>query len=179
MRYPEAVEINGKEYLINTGYEYGLACFKALNDLEISESERACAIIGLLYKEWPDDENEALRLAVKYLQCGKESTRPEMKPDMDFEYDENLIESSFMSDYRIDLDEADMHWWKFNSLLQGLTDDSILNRVRDLRNYDVSNLDAKARQKVMKAKQDVALPDRMDREEQNIIDEFEAALNGN
>jgi hypothetical protein len=79
-------------------------------------------------------------MAVKYLRCGKDEKGSSRNPDMDFEYDESFVKSSFMSDYKIDLDDAEMHWWKFCNLLQGLTDSCILNRVRDIRNYDLSTI---------------------------------------
>jgi hypothetical protein len=174
MSYPEFIEIDGEEYEINTDYRYALACFNCINDNELSDVERAYGIIGIIYKEEPANAQEAIRLAIKYLQCGKESKR-QHKPDMDFEYDESYIKSSFMSDYKIDLDDISMHWWKFCELLQGLTDNCVLNRVRDLRNYDLSTVkDSKTRNKIMEAQADIALPERLSHEEQNIIDEFEA-----
>ena len=179
MMYPEAIEINGIEYAINANYEYAIACFKCIGDPDISEVERAYGVVGLLYKEMPrnEDMQEALRLAVKYLQQGKEPSQSYHKPDMDFEADEMYIKASFLSDYKLDLDETSMHWWKFCTLLQGLTDDCILNRVRDIRNYDLSAVkDPKTRGKIIKAQQDVALPVKISVEEQGVIDDFFAQL---
>ncbi len=177
MSYPEAIEVNGVEYDINTDYTYALACFACINDADLGDIERAYGVIGILYKEPPEDTQEALRLAIKYLQCGKEHAPSNKKADMDYTFDENYIKSSFMSDYKIDLDDTSMHWWKFNNLLQGLTDDCILNRVRDLRNYDVSTIkDTKSLQKIIDAQRDVALPDRVAQEQQDIIDDFFSQL---
>jgi hypothetical protein len=176
--YPELITVNGKDFEINTDYRYGLACFRCINDVEISDTERAFGVIGILYKQEPPNLQEALRMAVKYLQCGKDAQTEEQNPDMSFETDENYIKTSFMSDYRIDLDETDMHWWKFCNLLQGLTDDCILNRVRDIRNYDLSTVkDAKQRKKIIKAKRDVALPNELAEEDNDILDAFYAQLN--
>jgi hypothetical protein len=79
------------------------------------------------------DLKEALRMAVKYLRCGKYAPEKEHQPNMDFEADENYIKTSFMSDYHIGFDETNMHWRKLNNLLQGLTDDRILNCVFNIR----------------------------------------------
>lgn len=179
MSYPGAIEVNGREYPVNTGFEYGIACFNCINDPDLTDVERALGVLGILYKEIPpaEDWEEALRLAVKYLQCGNEVNTAYHKPDMDFEFDEKYIKASFMSDYSIDLDEADMHWWKFCTLLQGLSDNCILNRIRDIRNYDLSTVkDPKMRQKIIQAQRDFALPDRISKEEQSIIDDFFAQL---
>ena len=179
MSYPDAVEIAGVEYKLNTDYTVALACFRCIGDPDISEVERAYGVIGLLYADPPHDEhlNEALSLAVKFLQVGNDREPRYRRPDMDFDADEMYIKASFLSDYKIDLDDAGMHWWKFCTLLQGLTDDCILNRVRDLRNYDLSTVkDAKSRQKITQAQRDVALPTRMSEEEQSIADDFFSQL---
>ena len=175
--YPELITINDVDYEINSGYRYALACFSCINDPDLNEYARALGVIGILYKEEPEDLHEALRMAIKYLQCGKEKTDSDQKPDMDFQYDESYIKSSFMSDYRIDLDDTDMHWWKFSNLLHGLTDDCILNRVRDVRNYDLSTVkDPVARMKILKAQQELALPDNLTQEEQDLLDDFYSQL---
>lgn len=175
--YPELITIDGINYEINTGYEYGLACFRCINDPYISSTERALGVIGILYKEKPENLEEAMEMAIQYLQCGKENRDPGHKPDMDFQYDESYVKSSFMSDYKIDLDETDMHWWKFCNLLQGLTDDCILNRVRDIRNYDLTTIkDPVARMKILKAQKELALPDNLTQEEQDLLDDFYSQL---
>ena len=175
--YPDCITVDNIDYDINTDYRYALACFNTINDMELSDYERSYGVIGLLYKEEPSNLAEALRMAIKYLRCGKENRPTDRKPDMDFEYDIDYIKSSFLSDYRIDLDTTEIHWWKFCNLLQGLTDDCILNRVRDIRNYDLSDIkDSKSRNKIIRAQEDVALPDRLTHEEQSIIDDFEAQL---
>jgi hypothetical protein len=175
--YPELITVDGVEYEINTDYRYGLACFRCINDVEISDTERAYGVIGILYKQEPPNLQEALRMAIKYLQCGKDTTSEEQQPDMNFETDENYIKTSFMSDYRIDLDETDMHWWKFCNLLQGLTGDCILNRVRDIRNYDLSTVkDAKQRKKIIKAQRDFGLPNKLAPEEEDALEAFYSQL---
>ena len=175
--YPDLITVNGIDYEINTDFRYAIACFQCINDSEISDTERGYGVIGILYKEDPSDLQEALRMAIKFLRCGKDASQEEKQPDMDFSCDENYIKSSFMSDFRIDLDVAEMHWWKFCNLLQGLTDNCILNRVRDIRNYDISSVkDVKARERILKAKRDVALPNSLTEEEENILDDFYSQL---
>ena len=68
-----------------------------------------------------------------------------------------------MSDYRIDLTTEKMHWWKFYTLLEGLSNSElgnccVLNRVRNLRTFDLSQIkDNKERERLAKAKEMVAL----------------------
>ena len=75
----------------------------------------------------------------------------------------DYIEASFMSDYHIDLANTKMHWWKFHNLINGLSNSDlgnccILNRVRNLRNFDPSEIqDNKEREKIIKAQKSVEL----------------------
>ena len=106
---------------------------------------------------------------------------------MDFIQDMDYIEASFMSDYHIDLTETKMHWWKFYNLMNGLSNSElgnccVLNRIRNLRNYDVSEIkDARERDKIIKAKNQVALRKqekevKLTEEQQKSVDEFYKAL---
>jgi len=175
--YPEAITVNGQDYEINTDFRYALACFACIYDLDLSDYERAYGVIGLLYKKEPPNLSEALKMAIKYLRCGKEDEPEERKPDMDFEYDAHYIRSSFRSDYGIDLNRTEIHWFEFCELLQGLTDNCILNRVRDIRNYDLSTIkDAKTRQKILKAQRELKLPERLSQEEEDLIAAFYSQL---
>lgn len=167
--YPEYANIEGKLYKINTDFRYALQCFKVINDSTISDIERAIAIVSILFGKEdenggiiniPDNLNIALEKASFFLSCGKQNRNAkEMKKDMDFEYDKEYIYASFMSDYNIDLSNIEMHFWKFCGLISGLTDNSILNRIRDLRNTNLSDYkDSKTRSKMQEAMERVALP---------------------
>jgi hypothetical protein len=111
----------------------------------------------------PDHYEKLINWALKYLSCGQEVKHTQEQPDMDYIEDMPYIEASFMSDYQIDLESTDMDWQKFNKLINGLSNSDmgnccILNRVRNIRNYDVSEIkDRKEKEKIMKAKEMVAL----------------------
>ena len=183
--YPQYAEVNGKRYKINTDYKVALQCNKISND-DISDEERGLAIIYLLFGEQGlnDSENweKLLKIAIKYLSCGKENQGNEEVPNMSYEQDTGYIKASFFSDYNIDLSNAQMHWWQFYDLLCGLTEDSILNRVRFVRDFDVSQIkDGKEKEKWIKQKQQVALKQekREKTSEEKRLDElFEKQLKG-
>lgn len=183
--YPEYAEIDGKLHKINTDYKFALACFEAIEDEELSDVARAMAVVGILFGQ--EDENgnitnipqnieKTLDIASRYLCQGKEpDNKLPTKRDMDFQFDRDLIYASFMSDYKIDIDDTEMHYWKFCSLISGLTENSILNRVRDLRNTDLTLYsDSKQKAKIIEAMERVALPIKYSKEEQEQINEFEA-----
>ena len=176
MRYPEFAEVDGKRYKINTDFRVALKCFEVIEDNSICDEERALAVIYLLFGEVPmSSAEDFLRIAGNYLTCGeKETTQANTERDMDFSADEKYITASFMSDYQIDLSTTNMHFWQYIRLIQGLTEKSVLSRVREIRNYDLSEIkDPKTRAKMVKAKEAVALPNKFSMAEQEAIDEFE------
>ena len=167
MNYPEYVEINGKKYKINTDFRVAIECNEIAKDDSKEDIERVFAIIYKLYGkeglEDLDNHNELMEYAKKFLSCGKGLQDNDEKPDMDYVEDMDYIEASFMSDYQIDLSSNEMHWWKFNKLIGGLSNSEmgnccVLNRIRNLRNYDLRSItDLKEREKMRKAKEMVAL----------------------
>lgn len=158
--YPEYAEIDGKEYKIDTSYKTAIRCFEVINDDTIPETERSLAIIFLLFDFIPkENTNIFLDKAIKFLQCGESfDEQNNKKQDMDFIQDQKYINSSFMSDYHIDLSKEDLHFWQYIELIQGLTENSSLNRVRNIRNYDLSEIkDEKVKNQIMEAQKDLAL----------------------
>ena len=167
--YPEYVEIKGKKYKINTDFRVAIRCNEIAEDKTIGDYERALAIIYMLFGEEginaTEHYTELLELGQKYLACGKElDDEVNEKHDMDFVEDYDYIWTSMYSDYNgLDIDKEYIHWWRFMNLMNGLSNSElgnccILNRIRNLRNYDTKDIkDPKERQKIEKAKQDVAL----------------------
>ena len=77
---------------------------------------------------------------------------------MSLEQDFKLIRASFKSDFGIDILNEDINWWDFCTYLNGLTENCILNRIRELRTYDISDIkDIKEKTKIQEAKQYWAL----------------------
>ena len=176
MTYPEYATIDGKDYKINTDFNVALRCFEVIEDNEISDMERTLAVIFLLFGFIPDDNlDKFLEKATLFLQCGKPKDNSSSgERDMDLNADRCYINASFMSDYKIDLSQTKMHYWMFIDLLKGLTEHCILSRVREIRNYDLSDVkDAKTRNKILKAQESVELPKKFTKEEQEAIDNFE------
>lgn len=169
MNNPEYVKVGDKKYKINTDFRVAIECNNIAQDDSIRDTERPLAIIYKLFGDEgldnSQDWDKLLELGIKYLSLNKDTNGvdKDTEIDMDFNEDMDYIEASFMSDYRIDLTTEKMHWWKFYTLLEGLSNSElgnccVLNRVRNLRTFDLSQIkDNKEREKLAKAKEMVAL----------------------
>ena len=176
--YPEYIEVDEHKYKLNTDFRVALRCFEVIEDTNIDDYERTLAIVYLLLGEIPFNKLEKiLPLLERYLSCDMEPEE-NRKPDMDLLFDEKYIVASFMSDYQLDLSKVkDLHWWQFITLIGGLTNDCILNRVREIRTSDLNDFKGKARHKLSEAKKALALPVRQpvkSREEIEAMERFNA-----
>ena len=185
MRYPQYVKVGDKKYKINTDFRVAIECDRIARDETIGDYERVLAIIYKLFGDEgidnPQDYEKLLELGKKYLLCGKEPSDEEQ--DMDFTQDYGYIWASIYGDYHgLDIDKENIHWWRFMELLEGLSnselgDCCVLNRIRNLRNYDTREIkDNKERQKIEEAKQRVALKNTKKRATNEQLENAESAL---
>ena len=192
MNNPEYVKIGEKKYKINTDFRVAIKCNCIAEDTTISDTERALAIIYLLYGDegLNDFENheKLMELAKKYLLCGEEPMdNIESKKDMDYIQDKYYIRSSFIQDYKYNPYEKEyLHWYDFYHDLNNLSNSEfgnccILSRIRNFRNLNVSEIkDSKKRAEIIKIKEYLALKKeiKMTEEQKKNQDNFYKLLNG-
>lgn len=167
MKCIKKIKIGDTIYEAKTDFRTAIECNRIATDGTISNFERALGIICTMFGgeaiENPNHYELLLNWAKNYLSCGNEIEDTNEEPDMDYIQDMPYIEASFMSDYNIDLENEEMDWHKFNTLMNGLSNSEfgnccVLNRIRNLRNYDISKIeDIKERTRLAKAKKSVAL----------------------
>lgn len=139
-RLPTQLLVDGQMYDIRTDYRDCLLIFEAFNDPEMSEQEKQIAMIEILYKEVPDNLQEAAKQAVWFLDCGNEldSDGPSEKALYDWNQDEQMIFSAVnkVAGHEVRMDEY-MHFWTFISLFHGIGESlfSIVVSIRDKKNH--------------------------------------------
>lgn len=188
---PEYAKVKNKKYKINTDFRIAIECNKIAQDNEISDVERALAIIYKLYGdeglENSQDWNKLLEIAIKYLNLERDKNTENEEPDMDFVEDIRYIRSSFIQDYKYNpYDMEYLHWYDFFNDLSNLSNSEfgnccILNRIRNLRTFDVSQIkDPKEKNKIIRAKEQVALKKKvkMTDKQKKSQDEFYKLLGG-
>ena len=178
------IQIDDTIYEANTDFRIAIECNRIAEDKTIGDFERALGIICTMFGgpalDNPNHYEKLLKWAKNWLSCGVEIEDTHEEPDMDYIEDMNYIEASFMSDYGIDLENTEMDWQKFNKLMNGVSNSEmgnccVLNRIRNLRNYDLSEIkDSKERQKMAKAKESVAL--KKYKKENNLTKEQEESM---
>ena len=115
---PTTLEVNGVEHPIRYQYTAVLDIIRALNDRELSDSEKAYVFLFILYEDFedmePEDYEEAFRAAQEFLDNGMESDRRDNVKKVDFEQDARLLFPAInrVAGREVRLD-PDIHWWTF------------------------------------------------------------------
>lgn len=153
MNKPEYVKVDNKKYKINTDFRIAIACNQIAQDSNISDYERALAIIYKLFGDEGlecENQNKLLELATKYLLLNK--TEKDLKSDSDnkFELDfmkcQGLIESSFKFDYNYNpYDLEYLHYYDFYTDLENLSSSEfgtccVLNRIINILNMETKDI---------------------------------------
>jgi len=149
-QFPEAIEINGDIYDINADFRIGLQIMADFESSEFDRDECAYLMLKRLYKDLPEDREPefyqiALQKAIKFLNVGDEAPpSTEGKPRLySFSQDAKLIYAAFNQTHSIDLQTAQMHWWRFVSLFSDLGADTAFCNLVSLRKryYDGKTTD--------------------------------------
>lgn len=172
------IKIDDTKYKINTDFRVAIRCFELIEDNSISDLERAYGIVTLLFGiDCPVNET-SLGLAKKYLEYGNDNDSTNRERDIDYNLDQKYIIPSIRKDYHIDITSEKIHWHSFVDMIMGLSQFSLLNSVRDIRNTDLSKIkDRKEREEKAKLKKKFALPKKQTEEQKKILEEFERRLN--
>lgn len=178
------IKIEDTIYTANTDFRIVLKCNEIAQDNTIGDYERVLGILCTFYGpdalDNPNHYEKLLKWALNYFSCGKEII-DRGQPDMDYKEDMNYIKSSFKYDYGYNPYEMEyLSWEDFYNDLNNLSSSEfgiccILNRIRMLRNLDLSTIkDDKERQKMAILKEEVAL--KKTKKENNLTEEQEKSM---
>lgn len=77
----------------------------------------------------------------------------------DFSADEPYIYASFLQAYNLDLRESSLHWWDFKALLSALPQETVFERILQIRGMEISpKLSKEEKDRLRRLKQFYALP---------------------
>lgn len=123
---------NGLE--INSDFRTVLKYELLIQDKDLSEKEKIEMTIDLFFPTWTPETNISVVDLFSYISdfinrnCETSNTKNGVR-SFDFNIDSDLVYSAFLQVYNIDLENIEMHWWKFLSLFNGLPDNTKLSWV--------------------------------------------------
>ncbi len=177
---PESLIIAGTEYKINTDYSVWLKFEMLLSD-EVEDSKATLLDIKKLIfmSKIPPDraDEETTEQILWFYRCGKPEQKGSgsSKKIFDYDYDDGYICAAFMEQYHIDLNKANLHWWKFHALMLSLSENTEFVKILGYRAIEInSKMSAAQKAFYQKMKKHYKLP--VKKEEQQRITAIEDAL---
>lgn len=161
--YPKSVEVNGREYIIETDFRKWIE-FHDIALQEGNDKERIKRILKLYKGSCPESAEEAVSALCEFYAAGRlkedEENSNKSIPNYDFEFDQDYFVSGFRENYGISLLSIEyLHWWEFLALFRGMNTDTELKQRMQLRSIDIGKIkDAKERARIRKAQLAIAIP---------------------
>lgn len=134
---PTSIELSGREYDIRTDYRAILDIFKAIEDKELSEQEKAEIMLKILYIDWQEipqrDLQTALEKGREFIDCGISGEERKGVALMNWEKDSPIIAPAINKSAGMDVRSVKyMHWWTFMAAYMEIHD-SMFNQVLQIR----------------------------------------------
>ena len=179
-RVPDCLTISGIRYPIKTSFRDWIKFENAIFNSEDSVS--LTNIFRLVFKSLiptPKHYDETVEQILWFYGCGKENNSSRgssgRKEVFSYDYDDGYIQAAFRQQYGIDLNETDLHWWKFHAYMLSLSPDTEFVKIMGYRAVDINpKMSAAQRSFYQKMKKHYSLP--VKKEEQERISRLEEAL---
>ncbi len=176
-KFPLAVEIDEKQYELNSDFRTCLRIMLAFEDPELVLAEKQAILLQLLYKELPLNIPKAYELGLRFLDCGENHESSEQKDsDRLFSWakDAKYIYTAIKQTHGIDIETMGyLHWWKFVYLFMGLSENCFFSKIIYYRSRrQQGKLTREEREYCISISDILDLPQQLNPEEQTALDDF-------
>lgn len=160
-------DITPNGFLIRDDFRESIRFELLMQDNKLDDKTKVALALKLYYPEIPNNIEKAIEDMLWFYQCGKESKtgRKERnnntKQIYSYEFDDEMIYSAFMYQYKIDINSIEyLHWWKFKAMFEGLNKDNKIVEIMGYRAMDLSKIkDKEEKKRYKKLKEIYKLPD--------------------
>lgn len=174
-KLPQAVKVGGSFFKIHTDYKYFLRMAELLQDKSTPINDFDFMYVNKI----PASRLYGLRALCEFMNPKRELPRSTGDEStelvLDYKIDAPYIYAAFLEQYKIDLIETNLHWYKFLALLHGLHDTE-LNRIISARLWKPSGKETEYEKEQRKQYEAWKLPQPEDNEPDSALDEFMAKL---
>lgn len=168
---PDSIIVRGKAYSIYTDYRVWLEFGEVFKNKDAKLSDFRFVFVDKI-----PFGNFLPELVEFYINENITPNKDLCKKSRDILYDYIIdgeyIYSSFLQCYGIDLIDINMHWWKFKALFNGLSEDTKMAQVMQIRGYEKAKPGYNFDDERMRQKLAWSLDNVLTEEEQEAIDEF-------
>ena len=163
---PTSFSIDGKKYEFNYDFRTSILFCLLMQDTELTEEEKILQGLQLYYPVIPSNVEEAYEKILyfysrgndiednKKVKQGKRIFKRNNNRAYDFEVDSDLIFTAFMTQYNINLNKENLHWWEFMALFNSLNDTNEIVKIMNYRTIYINSIEDKKERKTYKQLQD-------------------------
>ena len=163
---PTSFSIDNKKYEFNYDFRTSILFCLLMQDTELTEEQKILQGLQLYYPVIPPNIEEAYKKILYFYSRGKEiEDNKKVKQGKrifkrnnnrayDFEVDSDLIFTAFMTQYNINLNKENLHWWEFMALFNSLNDTNEIVKIMNYRTIDINSIKDKKERKTYKQLQD-------------------------
>lgn len=141
-------------YRIDSSFQTGILISMCMSDDELNEQEQLVIAVNLLFEDEIPPMDIAISGIAWFMSANNYDNYEGIKPSsvklMDYNVDQWRIYSAFRSQYHIDLNTADMHWFIFRGLLDNLSECSFTDVIQLRQKKIPSYLSAKEKEEFKK-----------------------------
>ena len=155
---PSHVTLFEKNHQVYTSFKNWIKIALLIEDGGLRDAAMTAEMLKLCYREsLPENIGSAI-LGMLYFLNGDtnffvSSDKKNAERLYSFRDDSDVIFASFYQKYKIDLQESDMHWYKFLALFESLTEDNPFATRLKIRTFDETKItDADKRRKLKELK---------------------------
>lgn len=157
---PDYVTLYDVKYPVFTSFKNWIKISLMAERGGLNDAKEVAKMLKLCYREkLPPNIVSAVLGMITFLNGDTDfsvsSDKKKSKRIYSFFDDANAIYATFYSKYGVDLTKEDMHWYKFCSLFEGLTEDNpfkTLLKIRTTDEKEIKNAKSRRRIKELKAK---------------------------
>lgn len=181
---PTTVNIEGIEYAINSDFRNSILFELLMQDKELTDNQRIIKALELYYPVCPKNINQAIDWMLWFYRCGKDITtskgagKGKSAQIYSFDFDDDYIYAAFMDQYGVDLQDVNLHWWKFKAMFKALKEDNELVKIMGYRAMDLSKIKDKEQKSHYKNMKELYKIPMSKDEKEKLNDIEEILLNG-
>ena len=142
---PDTITVSGVEYKINSDFRVWIK-FELILTVQVDNTisaEILAEIQQLIFKAPCPMNEETVEAILNFYRCGKppekHSGGGDEKAVFSYDFDDGYIYAAFKEQYGIDLNQANLHWWKFRALFQSLNADCMFVKILGYRSMPITS----------------------------------------
>ncbi len=177
--FPTKVIIEGEEIEIDSRFKTILNIIRVAEDVLFTENEKIAVNLELFYKGMiPKNVEKAYEEMMNFIGMydDEKSQKTSSIKSFDYQIDADRIHAAFFQQYKIDLLDSEMHWFRFVKLLANLSGETpaLINAIQ-IRTMKISdNMSAEEKARIRRLKKEYSLA----KEQQDEKNTFADALFG-